>query len=475
MLESTGESMREMWASGAEKAIKEGDLVEATFVRDYLASTDGASFWVAESQELGVVGCVGLKRKGLHDGELVRMAVSEQSRGKRIGQMLVGALEAHCAEHDIRRVHLITANMRAASFYAKKCGFSLTHGFPYSTPSGVTLTVSKMTKFLRLEEPIRTVTIVGGTHGNERIGIELVESFFRDPAPFSRPSLKVTAVLGNPAAAAKNVRFIDLDLNRQFAAPAEAESCLEAARARELLQQLGPKSASKASATDFVIDLHSTTANVGLVTMLSAAEGCDPMGLYVASKIGARLLPESLSQSHRLTTTEGTKADSWSVDSISRSGIAIEAGPLAHGTLGARLYLQTRQMVMAALDVLEERNAGLAAGRVDLAPSAFPLQEVYTQVKTIEYPAQQGFAIHPDLEDDCQNFRLIRHGDPAFISTDGKGTVLPFVHPSAPSDGSPSAAPLSDLYTMFVNEASYRERNIAFAVYEKKLKPVLFV
>jgi len=338
----------------------------------------------------------------------------------------------------------------------------------------VTLTVSKMTKFLRLEAPIRTVTIIGGTHGNERIGVELVESFFRDPVPFQRPSLSVTAVLGNPAAAAKNVRFIDQDLNRQFAAPgpAEKESCLEAARARELLQQLGPKSTSKASAADFIIDLHSTTSNVGLVTMLSAAEGCDPMGLYVASKIGARLLPES---HYRVTTTEGSKADSWSVDSVSRSGIAIEVGPLAHGTLGARLYLQTRQMVMAALDVMEERNAALAAGRVDLAPSAFPLQEVYTQVKTIEYPAQQGFAIHPDLEEDCQNFRLIRHGDPAFISTDGQGKVLPFVHPSAPADGSASTAPRSDLYTMFVNEASYRERNIAFAVYEKKLKPVLFV
>lgn len=470
MLESTGESMREMWTSGAEKAITAGDLVESTFFKDYVTATDGASFWVAESPELGVVGCVGLRRKSLHDAELVRMAVSEQSRGQSIGQLLVGALEAHCLKLDIHRVHLVTANTRAASFYGKKCGFSLTHGFPYSTPTGVTLTVSKMTKFLRLEAPIRHVTIIGGTHGNERIGVEMVESFLRDPAPFQRPSLTVTAVMGNPAAAAKNVRYVDQDLNRQFAAPAETD-CLEATRAKQLLQELGPKSTSLPSATDFIIDLHSTTSSVGLVTMISAAEGCDPMSLHVASKIGARL-PESLALQHRITTTEGAKAESWSVDSVSRSGISFEVGPLAHGTLNARLYLETRRMVMAALDVIEERNAVLAAGQVELSPSDFPLQEVYTQVKTIEYPAEPGYAIHPDLE--VENFRLISNGDPAFISTDGKGTVLPFVHPSAPADGSTSPAPLSDLYTMFVNEASYRERNIAFAVYEKKSKPVLF-
>ena len=479
MNDLTGDPLREMWASGAEKSITSGDLVEKAFLKEYLNGETGANFWVAEVLDLGVVGCVGLKRKSLHDGELVRMSVNEAVRGQNIGKVLVTCLEEHCAKVGIRRIHLVTANTRAASFYAAKCNFSLTHGFSHSV-MGVSLTVAKMTKFLSLERPIEHVTIVGGTHGNERIGVALVEAFLRDPAPFQRPSLRaVTALLGNPQAVDMNVRYVEQDLNRQFAQSNTADAAtasdmpesIEARRAKELIQLLGPKSVVAQSSTDFIIDLHSTTSNVSLVSMISASD-CDPMALYVASKVGSKMDPES----YRITTTEGDKAGSWSVDSVSTSGISFEVGPLSHGILQYHLFDQTYKLVMAALDVIEERNQRLAAGNVEVAPSQFPLQKVFTQVATVEYP-ESGFCIHPDL--DVENFRLIKHGDPAFISADGKGTILSFVHPNAPKEGSPSTtsppAPITALYTLFVNEASYRERNIAFALYEEKQKPVLFV
>lgn len=477
MNEITGEAMKEMWEKGAEKAIASGDLVEESFIKTYL-TTPGANFWIAEVNDGGVVGCVGLKRTGLREGDLVRMSVTGKSRSLNIGNKLVSGLEEHCIEHNIERVHLVTANTRAASFYQNKCKFSLTHGFTYDA-FGVTMKVAKMTKFLSPDRPVKNVVVVGGTHGNERIGVELVEAFRRDPSIFQRPTLKVSAVLGNEQAVTKNVRYIDKDLNRQFLTNASIgdDTSVEATRAKELLEILGPKSTTEPSAAEFIMDLHSSTSNVGLVSMISAAD-YDPLALYVASRLRSKLDPE---MPYRITTSEGGKETSWSVDSISSSGIAFEVGALAHGTLGFRLYDQTLKMVLGTLDLIEERNQRLAAGAVDVTPSDFALEELFTQVKAIEYPPEPGFIIHPDLESG-ENFKPIRHGDPAFISTDGKNTVIPFVHPNAPKEGettggaaAPSAAkPLTELFTMFVNEAAYRERNIAFAVYEKKVKPVLF-
>jgi len=364
MNEITGETLKEMWRTGAEKAIVSGDLVEESFSKEYL-QTAGANFWVAElSGE--VVGCVGLRRRGLYDVELCRMSVNAERRGYGIGEGLVKVLEDHCSANRLHRIHLITANNRAASFYAKKCGFCLTHGFTHSM-SGITLSVAKMTKFLT-EEPTRTVAIVGGTHGNERVGVELVSTFEKNPSIFQRPTLKVTAVLGNPVATAKNVRYVDQDLNRQFASSAATEG-VEATRAQELLSLLGPKSISDPSAVDFIIDLHSTTSDVGLVSMISASD-YDPLALYVASKIGTKLEAAGVTAPHRVTTTDGTKQDSWSVDSISHSGISFEVGPLSHGTLNYSLYNQTAKMVHAALDIIEERNQILEAAAVAATAAA---------------------------------------------------------------------------------------------------------
>jgi hypothetical protein len=45
--------------------------------------------------------------------------------------------------------------------------------------------------------------------------------------------------------------------------------------------------------------------------------------------------------------------------SLAPHGLAIEVGPLAHGTMNASLLEDTRRLVMALLDFLETRNLGL--------------------------------------------------------------------------------------------------------------------
>jgi len=332
--------------------------------------------------------------------------------------------------------------------------------------------------------------------------------------------LRIQPIIGNPLAAARNIRFVDEDLNRQFASPAapsESSATVEGKRRVELLSQIGPKSNRLRAAFDFCIDLHSSTSNVGLVVMLSAAEA-DPLALGVSHALAAPA-PASPAQQQKLerlsalglgpvrvTSTEGTKADSWSVDSITPSGLSIEVGPLAHGTVSHSLLEATRLLVECCLDDIEARNQQLlallpdaraaieaddAAGGVGIiltpdnslwkqpkSAETFSLQTVFVQSQVVPFPRPDGeseqskehlpFVVHPLI--DGPNWRPIRHGDPLFISTDGSGRVLPFSHPSFTAEAS---APPAPLYSMFVNESAYTARGIALALYEEKVKPVL--
>lgn len=84
--------------------------------------------------------------------------------------------------------------------------------------------------------------IIGGMHGNELLGVELVRSLQ------ARPILGADALIANPRAVEKVVRFTETDLNRSFGATA-IES-YEVYRAREL-QEL-------AKGYDVVLDFHNT-------------------------------------------------------------------------------------------------------------------------------------------------------------------------------------------------------------------------
>jgi predicted deacylase len=82
------------------------------------------------------------------------------------------------------------------------------------------------------------LTILGITHGNEVAGLAAVNEFLRlIVANVIRVELPIAIGLGNPAAARKNRRFIDRDLNRSFSN--KDTSSLEGKRAKELEKILG--------------------------------------------------------------------------------------------------------------------------------------------------------------------------------------------------------------------------------------------
>ena len=466
------------------------DLHETSFMKTF----HGCSFWVCE-KDGKVMGCVGLKRHGEDDGELVRMSISAELRGGGIGQIVVKKLTDFCLQRDILRVTAYTANPGAAKFYEKKCGFTVAHTFTHRV-KGTDLHVAKLVCHLG-ERVIRNVAIVGGTHGNECIGVALASQWTANAEEVSRPSFSTRVLLGNPRAVDACRRFVATDLNRQFQTNAESTAgrenaadgegeCVEVLRAAELQTILGRKrrhsdSTGEPSAVrpaDFIIDLHSTNSSVGLMCMVSG-EG-DTLATRLAHHLQGRF------PGLKVTFSAGKKPDSWSVDSIATSGVAF--GPCAHGVLDSALLEHTRALVAASLSYIEDRNAALLGcvsadqdkasaavvhgAAITPIPSMTVALDVFTMFAYVPFPANPpNCCVHPDLVG--QDFSRIKVGDAAFITTDGTKTGLEFTYPLDPKTKEPVPDDAQkELYVVFVNEASYAERGIAFAVYSMEKKYV---
>eukprot|EP01034_Spumella_vulgaris_P027937 gene27937-34723_t len=350
----------------------------------------------------------------------------------------------------------LSTNHSEVVFYGKY-GFITTKEFSFPNPDTVSgsVTVWKMCKYLG-EKIVRNVAIVGGTHGNERVGVELVEQWTADPSLIKRPTLTGLAVLGNPAAVDANVRFLDEDLNRLFGGDSiSTADHIEGKRVKELNAQLDPKllNYTEPTGSDFIIDLHSSNSRVGIVAMISSSPD-DLTAVRLCHHLKT-IFPEL-----RVTTSPGRKHDSYSVDSIAPSGIAFEVGPLVHGTLSSPMLEATRQLVLSTLDFLDKRNVELleesersaaaakeSAASIDnygasefdsntvnvvssalapqsLVPSAFPDLEQFMYTAAINYPeisTTNGvkYILHPSVEGN--DWKPLLEGSPLFIAANGCG------------------------------------------------------
>ncbi|KAH8046965.1 aspartoacylase [Aureococcus anophagefferens] len=126
----------------------------------------------------------------------------------------------------------------------------------------------------------KRIVVVGGTHGNEYTGVYLVKALLATPALDN-----VEPFLANTRAIALNRRFCDEDLNRCFSRALDTpRDTVEAASAAEIDAALGPKGSP--AAADLVVDLHTTTANMGTTIIVDA--WC-PFALRCAAYVQARL------------------------------------------------------------------------------------------------------------------------------------------------------------------------------------------
>lgn len=286
---------------------------------------------------------------------------------------------------------------------------------------------------------INSVAIVGGTHGNEFSGIYLLRKWQQLPDAISRSSFSVETVFANPKAFDENKRYLDCDLNRQFGFEDLNNTELanyEQSRAKAINYQLGPKGDAK---TDFIIDLHNTTSNMGPSLILLQSDTFNrKMAAYVKSK-----MPDAVVVLEDQVSVE----EHYFLSSISAQGVIVEVGPQPQSVIRQDVLDWMEEMTGHILDYIDLHN-------MDKLPELPKSFEAFKYTETLKLPEdEQGERIgmvHRNVQD--ADFKPLRPGDPIFTLFDGSTICW---------EGDYEA------YPHFINEAAYYDNNLAMSLAKK--------
>lgn len=294
---------------------------------------------------------------------------------------------------------------------------------------------------------LRRVVISGGTHGNEMSGVFLVSELERQQREkgSALSSTPLTLLLSNPRAVATCRRYMDMDLNRCFttaalSSPITADTPYEIQRAQELNALLGPKGSE--DAVEMICDLHNTTANMGLSIVSYSQHNW--ISLHICKHLQAKIPNVPV----RLVLLNVPLCEAFSLESVSKYGISLEVGPQPQGVVRADIFNIMKQGVDAMLDWTDTFNSGKVFGGGEV--------EAYLIQKSVDYPrdpetGKPSAAVHPQLQDG--DFCLLQHGDPVFLTFSGE--TLNYEEEE-------------ELHPVFINEAAYYEKGIAFHLARKK-------
>lgn len=278
---------------------------------------------------------------------------------------------------------------------------------------------------------IKKVALVGGTHGGELTGIFLVKKFQQSPHLIQRHGFETIAFISNLKAVEVGTRYIDIDLNRAF-----NPQDLQNPQLTNYEQSLAKKIAHKIEEEkiDLIIDLHSTTSNMGLTVIL---HGDNPNLLKIAGYL------TQTNSKVKILTHNLNKQTSYLLSSA-EFGITIEVGAVANGVLDAKLFQETENLVYAILDYLEADKKGQPLS----VPPSF---NYYSAIGTVDYPRNDRgeitAMIHPKLQ--FQDYQPLNPGNPIFITFDGEEIFY---------QGNET------VYPVFINEAAYYEKGTAMCL-----------
>jgi succinylglutamate desuccinylase len=287
--------------------------------------------------------------------------------------------------------------------------------------------------------PIKRVLIVGGTHGNEFTGVYLIKKFQQFPHLTQQKGFEVHTLLANPQAYAIGRRYVDTDLNRCFQKSSLVDPNLtsyEAQQAKKIFQTFGTNGSL---AADFVIDLHTTTSNMGLTIILSKKDSFNlRLAAYLTTKNhDIKILysrPNNLENSH--------------LDSICDFGCTVEIGAIAQGILNAKIFQKTEELVLMILDYIEVYSQD------QFRPSKDTIT-IYQSTETVDFPRNETgdiqAMIHPNLQ--FKDYQVLNPGAAIFLTFDGKEIIY---------EGK------SPVYPVFINEAAYYEKGIAMSITQKQ-------
>ena len=288
--------------------------------------------------------------------------------------------------------------------------------------------------------------MVGGTHGNEYTGVWVIKALSRAKSSINLkyPSLNITTLLGNPEAHIQNKRFIDEDLNRKFSHEALMKDIdkddgddlpYETRRAREINQLLGPKFDDEAT-SDVVIDLHSTTTNMGVTIIVAAG---DPIMTRAAAFVRQKC-EEAGQKVYCLLHTHESRHARPNLSSTGKHGFTIEVGPVPQGVVRHDAVEKTEVALHALLDYLHLYNndadklyrtlKSMYADKSFRVPcfksaTAIRKEEMSGRIPWVSVPENKNFPalmVHKDIQD--RDFQEVKTGDPVFVSLDGD--IIPY-------------------------------------------------
>jgi aspartoacylase len=290
---------------------------------------------------------------------------------------------------------------------------------------------------------IQKIAIVGGTHGNEYTGPYLL-NLLKNRVSISRYlTFELKLFLANPKAYENNVRFVDDDLNRSFLVKDLSNYSLnsyEANRAKVINQVLGPKGHSK---TDLIIDIHSTTANMGVSIILV---NDNMFNLQLASYIKFRI--PNVFVYYIPPEAYAGKNDHPFLNSLAKYGFALELGPIPNGVVRHDILAKAFDATLACLEFVEKKNKGFDINFEDEI-------EVYEHVETVEFPMDSDGKIDAIIHENIQDtdYKLLKKGTPIFEKLNGD--VVEYLEDNK-------------FFPVFINEAAYYDKKIAFSLTTKK-------
>lgn len=283
----------------------------------------------------------------------------------------------------------------------------------------------------------RRIAVTGGVHGNERGGIWTVRDLKGDPERFSFPGLEVRGFLAHPEAVGRNLRYLDRDLNRCFGpellkARADAPE-LERRRALELRDEICPNG----SAPDLLVDLHNTTAAMGVSWILTSIE---PLTLWLAIQALGR------DPRTRILHTPETAQSNIFVPSLGTREITLEIGPVPHGTESHWAWKAAEDHLLGILaDLSRLHRGGIDPARA-IRDARF---EFFETVSVESYPKDASGRSRALVHERAAggDYREFRDGDPLFLD--------PLSGEAIPHRGAP-------MHPVFLGEAAYVESGIAY-------------
>ncbi|MFM1842414.1 MAG: hypothetical protein RLZZ490_1150 [Cyanobacteriota bacterium] len=281
-------------------------------------------------------------------------------------------------------------------------------------------------------QAIRSLAIIGGVHGNERTGVEVVRQWQRRDISAQFPGLKCHYFLANPRAIAANRRYIDRDLNRCFRQQDlnnSARAGYEYRRARQLAQQIAEAD------IDLIIDLHTTTAAMGTTLILNQSQ---PVLLNLAAYL-------SQTDPSIRVLQYAPQADLPYIRGLCELGLTIELGPVPQGVNIPTAIATTQRTVIKILNYLQT----LALGK----PPQLHNCTIYQQIETIDYPRDDTGRIIAEISSQIKDYQAIQPGTPLF--TNRRGKITPYHGRST-------------VYPVFIGEAAYVEKGIAMALTQRK-------